>query len=251
MSKKKRAGARPRISHPVNEARPRQGSQSPLLVLGLVALTMAILAAIVIFAVSKSNGTTATPATPVATPGAPTPTPITGPLPGIGILDPNSGASTKALATPAVGSKAPDFSWTTTTGHASLSAMRGHAILLEFFGAWCPACQQEVPLLNKLLATYGPKGLEVLSVTGSPYGIEYETAGNTAPVTMLDLLRYQKTLGVTYQEVLDATTRVFNMYGFGQSFPTFYVIDRKGIVRYGTSIAVAAKDLTAQVKAAL
>jgi thiol-disulfide isomerase/thioredoxin len=235
----------------MNEQRPRQTRQSPVLVLALVALTVVILGAIMVFALSKSSNTTATPATPVATPGAPTPTPITGPLPGIGILDPTSGSATRAMATPAVGSKAPDFGWTTNTGHTSLSAMRGHPILLEFFGAWCPACQQEVPLLDKLLATYGPKGLDVLSVTGSPYGIEYESAGNTAPVTMLDLLRYQKTLGVTYQQVLDVNTRVFNMYGFGQSFPTFYVIDRRGIVRYGTSIAVAAKNLTAQVKAAL
>ena len=251
MSKKKRPDTRPRISRPVHEQRSRQSTQSPILVLALVAITVLILGVIVVFALSKSSATTATPPTAVPTPGVPTPTPITGPLAGIGILDPTSGSATKAAATPGVGSKAPDFSWTTPTGHTSLAAMRGHPVLLEFFGAWCPACQQEVPLLNKLLATYGSKGLEVLSVTGSPYGISYETAGNTSPVTMMDLLRYQKTLNVQYQEVLDATTRVFNMYGFGQSYPTFYVIDRQGIVRYGTSVAVAAKDLTTHVIAAL
>jgi thiol-disulfide isomerase/thioredoxin len=251
MSNKKRAGTRSRISRPVNERRPRQGRQSPVLVLALVALTVVILGAIVVFALSKSSNATSTAATPVVTPGAAAPTPITGPLAGIGIVDPASGSAVKARATPAIGSKAPDFSWTTTKGRASLAAMRGHAILLEFFGAWCPACQQEVPLLNKLLATYGSKGLDVLSVTGSPYGIAYESAGSTAPVTMLDLLRYQTTLGVTYQQVLDQNTRVFNMYGYGTHLPTFYVIDRHGIVRFGTSVAVAAKDPTAQVKAAL
>jgi thiol-disulfide isomerase/thioredoxin len=251
MTKKKHTSPRPRISRPVHEQRSRQRRQSPILVLGFVALTVLILGAIMVFALSKSSNTTATPATAVVTPGVATPTPIAGPLAGIGILDPASGTATRAQATPAVGSKAPDFSWTTTTGRTSLSAMRGHPVLLEFFGAWCPACQQEVPLLNKLLATYGTKGLLVLSVTGSPYGIEYESAGNTAPVSMLDLLRYQKTLGVKYQQVLDPNTRVFNMYGFGTSFPTFYVIDRHGIVHYGTTVAVTAKDLTAQVKAAL
>ena len=157
MSKKRHISTHPRITRPVNEQRARQARQSPLLVLALVILTVAILGSIIGFALSKSSNTTATPATPVATPGAPTPTPITGPLPGIGILDPRSGAAARAMATPVVGSKAPDFSWTTTSGHTSLSAMRGHPILLEFFGAWCPACQQEVPLLDKLLATYGSK----------------------------------------------------------------------------------------------
>jgi thiol-disulfide isomerase/thioredoxin len=253
MSNKKRAAApRSRISRPVNEPVARQGrGQSPILVLALVGVTVLVLGAIVVFAIKQSSNTTATPPTPVGTPGTPVPTPITGPLSNIGMMDSASGTAATAKATPAVGSKALDFAWKTTTGRTTLSAFKGKPVLLEFFGVWCPACQQEVPFLNKLLATYGPKGLQVLSVTGSPYGMAYESSGSTAPVTMYDMLLYQRRYGVNYQEVFDGHAQVFNMYGRGNDFPTFYVIDRKGIIRFGTSLGVTDNALTARIKAVM
>jgi thiol-disulfide isomerase/thioredoxin len=219
--------------------------------LGLVLGTVVVLGAIAVFAVAKSGSSTATPSTPNVTPGTPIPTPITGPVPGIGILDPSSGTASVAKRTPKVGSMAPDFAWRTTTGQTRLSTLRGHTVLLEFYGVWCPACQSAVPMLNGLLTDYGSRGLVVLSVTGSPRDFFWESTGSAATVGMNDLYLYKTRLGVQYQQILDAGTRVFNMYGFGQSFPTYYVIDRKAIVRFGISTAISSKDLTAQVKAAL
>jgi peroxiredoxin len=250
---KRRARPASRVSQPLAKPAPRRRSnQQPVVVLALVLVTVAVLGVIVVVALSNSSHTnSANPATAVVTPGTPAPTPITGPVPGIGMLTASTSPAPVAPAPPNVGSKAPDFSWRTTKGLTSLAALRGHAVLLEFYGVWCNACQGEVPLLNSLQKTYGPKGLEVLSVTGSPYGIHYETSGDTSTVGMYDLVQYQQTFGVTYQQVLDQSTRVFNNYGRGPVFPTFYVIDRKGIVRFGISAGISNQDLTARVRAAL
>jgi hypothetical protein len=88
-------------------------------------------------------------------------------------------------------------------------------------------------------------------VTGSPYGINFETSGSSLPVSINDLIQYQANFGVQYEQILDAETRVFNLYGRGASFPTYYVIDRKGIVRFSTSTAISRKNLAKEVQAAL
>jgi thiol-disulfide isomerase/thioredoxin len=250
---KRRARPASRVSRPVGQPAPRRrSSRQPLVVLALVFVTVALLGVIAVVALSNSSHTnSANPATPAVTPGTPAPTPITGPVPGIGILSAPTSAAPVASASPKVGSKAPNFSWRTTKGLTSLAALRGHPVLLEFYGVWCNACQGDVPLLNSLQKTYGPRGLQVLSVTGSPYCINYESNGDTSPVSMYDLFRYKQTFRVTYQQVLDQGTRVFNMYGRGSVFPTFYVIDRKGIVRFGISSGISNQNLTAQVRAAL
>jgi peroxiredoxin len=206
---------------------------------------------LVVALVHSANVATSSP-TPVPSPGATSGTgPAIMPQPDIGVLDQTTGSAQPAAAAPKPGQPAPDFAWYTTNGRTTLSAMRGHAVLLEFFGAWCPSCQSHVQLLDTLQATYHARGLQVLAVTGSPYGINYETSVSEATISMADLLQYQQTYHVTYQTVLDPTTRVFNMYGRGATFPTFYVIDAKGVVRWGTSLAVSDQALQAQVAAAL
>jgi peroxiredoxin len=244
---------RGRGSNPVGErssrnARPRQ---RPWLALVLVLAAAGVFGVVLIATVGSNGASSLASPTPTVLAGTPAPTLPSGPQPGIGILDPASGTTAAAPATPKVGTKAPDFIWNTQHGKTNLSALRGHAVVLEFFGPWCQACQSESAWLNTLAATYGARGLDVMAVTGSPYGMNYETTHSTAPVAIADMLSYQKALGVQYQLVLDPGTRVFNMYGRGPFFPTYYVIDRKGIVRYGNSSGVSQQGLTAQARAAL
>lgn len=242
----------PHVARPTSTStrreRGRAARRNPLLLLAIVAATIVVLAAILIVALARSGNVASTPApSPGATPGV---GPVAVPLEGIGALDRASGAA-QPMATPKVGQPAPDFAWYTTSGRTTLSAMRGHAVLLEFFGVWCPSCQQHVALLNDLQSSFRAQGLQVLAVTGSTHDINYETSGSTATVSMTDLLQYQQTYHVNYQMVLDPQIRVFNLYGLGATFPTFWVIDGKGIVRWGTSLAVSDQGLRARVRAAL
>lgn len=238
--------------------RGRGATRSPLVLIVLVAVTVAALAAILVVALSHSStGVTATPtAAPTAVTGTGTgnAVPNYGPSPpmaGIGVLDQNTGLAQRAASAPKVGQPAPDFAWLTTTGPMRLSAMRGHPVLIEFFAPWCPQCKHDVPLLNGLALEQQNKGLQVLSISASPYGKDYETSGSEKPITISDIDWFRRTYGAGYPMIFDPGSRVFNLYGYGSSYPTFFLIDAKGIVRFSTSTFISDSQLQAQVQAVL
>lgn len=223
--------------------------------LALVAGTVVLLVIILTVALSHSMSSAPptsipTAAAPTAAAGAAAPAASNGPVAGIGVLDGNAGLAQKG-AVPKAGSAAPNFGWQTTTGHQTLRGLRGHAVLLEFFAPWCPQCQSEVPMVNTIQRQGAAKGLRVLAISSSAYGKDYETAGNESPITMTDLTWYRQQFGVQYPLIFDPGSRVFNLYGYGQSYPTYAVIDARGTVRFRTDLAISATDLTKQVNAAL
>ena len=178
-------------------------------------------------------------------------TKVNHPVAGVGILNPTSGSAKTASSRPQVGQPAPNFAWQTTTGPADLKGLRGHVVLLDFFAPWCDACQGEETWLTELLQAYGPSGLDIVGISSSPYGIHYEDQGSEAPISMGDLVSYHTTFQVAYPLVFDRSSRVFNLYGGGSSYPTYYLIDAKGIVRFGTSSGVTETTLNQQIQAAL
>lgn len=233
----------------------RRARRRSLVALAFVAITVLALAGIVALALSR-NSTVAT-ATPTAVPttaavggatgnGGPPNYGGVAPLQRIGILDNNAGLAQQGAAVQ-VGQPAPDFDWLTTNGPTRLSALRGHPVLIEFFAPWCGQCQQDVLLLNSLAGSPQFKGLRVLSITASPYGKDYETKGSEAPVTISDVSWFQRTYGAAYDFIFDPGNRVFNLFGRGQSYPTFFLIDAKGVVRFDTSTYIQAQDLIAHV----
>lgn len=63
------------------------------------------------------------------------------------------------------GPAAPRVSGTTLTGaKLSLDAYRGHVVVLNFWGSWCPPCRSEAPVLSALARRFGPAGVRFVGV---------------------------------------------------------------------------------------
>jgi len=48
---------------------------------------------------------------------------------------------------------------------ASVSAYRGRSLIVNFWATWCEPCRKEMPGLERLSASAGPRGITVLGIT--------------------------------------------------------------------------------------
>jgi cytochrome c biogenesis protein CcmG/thiol:disulfide interchange protein DsbE len=115
------------------------------------------------------------------------------------------------------GKAAPDITGTTLDGKSfDLATLRGHPVLINFWGPSCVPCREEMPLLAKLAAQHAADGFVVVGVlTGDPV----EPARQFAAA-----------YGATWPTVIDpgaALMAAYHVVGRPQSF----YVDRNGIYR--------------------
>jgi DsbC/DsbD-like thiol-disulfide interchange protein/thiol-disulfide isomerase/thioredoxin len=130
------------------------------------------------------------------------------------------------------GTPAPELGGTETLGVATpaLATLRGRVVLLFFWAHWCPDCKEQGPLLEKLLAKYGPQGLSIVAPT-QRYG--YAAAGAVAGAEeekryIAEVQRqYYPWLTTVPVPLAEANHR---RYGVSTT-PTLVLVDRAGIVR--------------------
>ncbi|MGC9948597.1 MAG: TlpA disulfide reductase family protein [Bryobacteraceae bacterium] len=128
----------------------------------------------------------------------------------------------------------------------SLAALKGHAVLLFFWAHWCGDCKAEVPILARLMETYGPKGLVLVGPT-QLYG--YTAAGDATPETET---RYAEQVRRRFYAPLGSMTAPlgtenFQRYGCSTT-PTLVLLDSAGIVRLYHPGAMSYDALAGQVK---
>ena len=111
---------------------------------------------------------------------------------------------------------APDFTVKDADRTVTLSQLRGHTVVLNFWATWCPPCVEEMPSLVQMQQRLKDKGVTVLAVSVDADEGAY--------------LRFLKDHGVTLLTVRDADQKSNNLYGTFK-FPETYVIDRDGKVR--------------------
>ncbi len=128
------------------------------------------------------------------------------------------------VAAPALGfapsqdTQAPAFTLPAlSAGHWSLSAMRGHVVVVNFFATWCPPCRAETPDLVAAEKRYASKGVIFVGV---------DDREDAALVSV-----FVKTKGIRYPIVLDSDGAVSRQYDV-RAIPTTYVVDRNGVIRY-------------------
>jgi cytochrome c biogenesis protein CcmG/thiol:disulfide interchange protein DsbE len=115
------------------------------------------------------------------------------------------------------GKAVPDITGTTIDGKAfDLTSLRGHPVLINFWGPTCPPCREEMPLLAKLAARHAADGFVVVGVlTGDPV----EPARQFAAA-----------YGATWPTVIDPGGVLKDAYHVVGRPQSFYV-DRNGVYR--------------------
>jgi thiol-disulfide isomerase/thioredoxin len=112
--------------------------------------------------------------------------------------------------------------------------LHGKPLLIDFFATWCGPCRAAAPVLQRLHETYGSRGLIVIGAsTGEGDG------GAHSPEVREKVSAYVRTHGLTYPVTYgnEAWSEACGVDGY----PTFFFVDRDGIVRevmagYGDSL---------------
>ena len=97
-----------------------------------------------------------------------------------------------------------------------LADLRGQVVLLNFWATWCPPCLEEIPDLERVATTLGPRGMQVVGVN-----VDAENPERLAA--------FAREHDITYPVVI-ATPRDVEAYRL-TVIPTTFLIDQQGIVR--------------------
>jgi len=112
---------------------------------------------------------------------------------------------------------APDFTAESLDGRSvSLSALRGHVVVINFWATWCLPCRAEMPGIQQVYEDYRERGVEVLAVNASEQG------GTVSA--------FAEELGLTFPVLIDLDDDIGGLYRV-RSIPTTFFVDRSGVIR--------------------
>ena len=122
-------------------------------------------------------------------------------------------------AMPKVGSLAPDFTAATLDGRSvTLSQLRGHAVVINFWASWCVPCRAEAPEFQRAYEQHHGDGLTVLGV----YDALSDSRDNAQA--------FVKEFNMGYPIPLDVDGKVSDAYRV-PGLPTTFFIDAQGVIR--------------------
>lgn len=102
-------------------------------------------------------------------------------------------------------------------GEVKPADMKGKVVLVDFYATWCGPCMASIPHNNELLQKYKDKGLVIVAVCTSSRGQE-----NMADVVKQHDIKYP-----TAADPKLVSEKAWDV----NYYPTYALVDRKGIVR--------------------
>ncbi|MEH6593480.1 MAG: TlpA disulfide reductase family protein [Halioglobus sp.] len=103
------------------------------------------------------------------------------------------------------------------SGELSLEDFRGDVVYLSFWASWCQPCRQEMPYLKQLWQRHEGEGFQVLA-------INVESDSTLAK-------DFAQQFEMTFPVLWDPQRKVSSLYRV-PGFPTHYIVDRSGRIRY-------------------
>jgi thiol-disulfide isomerase/thioredoxin len=114
---------------------------------------------------------------------------------------------------------APNFELASLDGNRlRLSSYRGRVVYINFWGTWCEPCQRELPAFQQFQEQHGDEGAVILAVNVAE-----------EPDAINEYFEEQGISGLTV--LLDTKQDVSQAFGIDR-FPTTYLIDAAGVVRF-------------------
>lgn len=111
---------------------------------------------------------------------------------------------------------APDVRYTTLDGRsASLAALKGKVVLVNFWATTCTTCVAEMPRLVDTYRKFAPRGFETVAIAMSYDPPEY-------------VRNYAARNGLPFTVALDGSGEAARGFEEVRLTPTTFVIDRKG-----------------------
>jgi thiol-disulfide isomerase/thioredoxin len=122
------------------------------------------------------------------------------------------------IATPALFAKrVPDPTFKSLDGQSrKLSALRGQIVVVNFWATWCGPCQEELPRLTKIAASYAGKQVSFVFIS-----IDEPKTRPKIPSTLAKL-------NVTFDSWVNADTDMLGQFGLGDIVPGTMVLDENG-----------------------
>ncbi len=132
---------------------------------------------------------------------------------------PASATTSGAIPSPREGFAAPDFTLDTLDGQSvTLSDLRGKAVVVNLWAAWCPPCRAEMPALQAAYEMDRDRGLEILAVD-----MTYQDREQ-------DVLRFVQEFGLTFTVALDRDGTVARQYLL-RALPSTFFVGPDGVIR--------------------
>ena len=105
-----------------------------------------------------------------------------------------------------------------------LADFKGKTIVMDFWGSWCPPCRAELPKFQALYDKYKNNGKVVF------LGMNWER-GNVPDARMKAVSDFMAKNSYTFPVIIDHDRVAVEAYQI-EGFPTVYVIDPSGTIRY-------------------
>ena len=130
---------------------------------------------------------------------------------------PDAGAAADPRESARAGFLAPRIQTTLLSGEAfDLQALRGHAVVLNFWATWCAPCRAEMPALQAVYDKRKGDGLALVGIN------QMEEPGDITP--FLEQYRLSFPVALDTKGVWNQRYRVLGL-------PTTYFINRQGVIR--------------------